>query len=110
MPFCLMLDVDGVLADGRPGDGLPWDEDLEQDLGVPARALYHEFFALHWQDIIIGKKDMLPVLTEVLARIAPTVRAEEFIAYWFEMDSRIADSVLADVRDLRGQGIGGARL
>ena len=29
---CLMLDVDGVLVDGRPVDGLRWDHDLQEHI------------------------------------------------------------------------------
>ncbi|MEM0947323.1 MAG: HAD-IA family hydrolase [Pseudomonadota bacterium] len=102
---CLMLDVDGVLVDGRPRDGLRWDIDLSKDMGVSAKALVDEFFKRDWKDIVIGKKDMRPALSAVLKRIAPSVEAEDLIAYWFQMDSRIVEPVLSDVRKARQQGL-----
>ena len=105
MPKCLMLDVDGVLVDGRPSDGLRWDIDLTKDIGVSSKALVDEFFKREWNDIVIGKKDLLPALSAVLSRIAPSVEAEYLIAYWFEMDSRIVEAVFRDVQKARQRGI-----
>lgn len=101
MAKCLMLDVDGVLVDGRPKDGLPWETDLANDLGVSFEVLVNEFFKSEWNDIVVGKKDLLPTLATVLRRIAPTVSADDLINYWFEMDSRILDSVLWDVKQAK---------
>lgn len=100
-----MLDVDGVLVHGRPGDGLRWDAYLKRDLGVSPELLADEFFRREWGDIVVGKKDLLPTLSRVLGRIAPSVQAEEFIAYWFQMDSRIEETVLSDVRKARQLGV-----
>jgi putative hydrolase of the HAD superfamily len=105
MVVCLMLDVDGVLVDGRPSDGLRWDHDLRQDMAIPTDALAEEFFKTEWNDIVIGKKALLPTLANALKRIAPVVQAEDLIAYWFEMDSRIVEPVLADIRAARRDGI-----
>ncbi len=102
---CLMLDVDGVLVHGRPRDGLRWDNDLLEDMGVSSKALVDEFFKRDWNDIVIGQKDLLPSLSAVLKRIAPSVEAEDLIAYWFRMDSRIVKAVLTDVRKARQQGV-----
>ncbi|MEM8871456.1 MAG: HAD-IA family hydrolase [Pseudomonadota bacterium] len=100
-----MLDVDGVLVDGRPGDGLRWDTDLIKDIGISSKVLVEEFFKCDWNDIVIGRKDLLPTLSEKLNRIAPSVEAEDLIAYWFKMDSRIVDSVFSDVQRAREIGV-----
>ncbi len=105
MVVCLMLDVDGVLVDGRPGDGLRWDHNLQKDMAVPTDALIDEFFKVEWDDIVIGKKELLPTLDVVLKRIAPTVWVEDLVEYWFKMDSRIVETVLSDVRAARRCGI-----
>lgn len=105
MSKCLMLDVDGVLVDGRPDDGLRWDIDLTKDMGVSSKMLVDEFFQREWKDIVIGKKDLLPALSAALNRFAPSVAAEDLVAYWFEMDSRIVETVLSDVRDARQRGV-----
>lgn len=101
---CLMLDVDGVLVDGRPSDGLPWNTDLTKDMGVSSRVLVDEFFKSDWNDIIVGKKGLLPALSTVLSRIAPSVDVEEFITYWFKMDSRIVETVFSDIQEARKRG------
>jgi putative hydrolase of the HAD superfamily len=101
MTQCLMLDVDGVLVTGRPQDGRPWATHLKRDLGVEPEKLHEMFFAPHWADIVVGRKEMRPVLAECLARINPQVRVDAFIDYWFNMDSRIDSQVLAQVGRLR---------
>lgn len=100
-----MLDVDGVLVDGRPVDGLRWDHDLQEHMAVSSDALDREFFKVEWNDVVLGRKDLLPTLAVVLGRIAPAIRVEDLVAYWFEMDSRIVESVLSGVRAVRQNGI-----
>lgn len=102
---CLMLDVDGVLVDGRPGDGRAWNHDLFQDLGIRTEDLVSAFFLSEWEDIVVGRKALVPSLTPVLAHIAPHVSVEAFIDYWFRMDSRIVEPVLQGCRTVREQGI-----
>lgn len=100
-----MLDVDGVLLRGRPADGLPWATGLEADLGVSPAALHAAFFAVHWAEIVVGRAGLMERLRPVLAAIAPGVSAERVVAYWFAQDSRVDESVLADVAALRGRGV-----
>ncbi|MGB3555125.1 MAG: HAD-IA family hydrolase [Jannaschia sp.] len=102
---CLMLDIDGVLVFGRPRDGQHWMVGLSADLGVSPRDLAREFFRAEWQDVVVGKKDLLPPLQEALKRIAPDVTAEALVSYWYEMSSRVVEHVLSDLRDARGRGI-----
>lgn len=101
----LMLDVDGVLVDGRPDDGLPWTHELRKHTAIPTNALIEAFFKTEWDAIVVGEKELLPTLSLVLKRIAPTVEAEDLVAYWFEMDSRIVEPVLSDIRAARRDGI-----
>jgi putative hydrolase of the HAD superfamily len=99
-----MVDVDGVLVTGRVGDGLPAFTDLERDLGLPLATLQAEFFARHWEAIVVGHEPLTERLAEVLARIAPSLAAEHLIAYWFEKDARIDDNVVAAIAEFRRQG------
>lgn len=102
---CLMLDVDGVLVFGRPSDGQHWMIGLLDDLGLSPHDLADGFFKAEWNNVVVGRKALLPTLQEALDRIAPSLPAEDLIAYWFEMSSRIVQPVLADVRAARDQGI-----
>lgn len=105
MAECVMLDVDGVLVSGRPGDGLRWDHALSEDLGVSRAALGEGFFARHWEEIVTGKRALLPALAGFLEEIVAPVTAEQFLAYWFANDSRIMPAVLADCRAARRRGV-----
>lgn len=96
-----MLDVDGVLIDGRPKDGKNWSSSLHEDLGIDPSVLIEKFFMKSWTDIVTGKRDLLPELSVVLDRMAATVTAQELVQYWFEMDSRIVEPVLRDCRAAR---------
>jgi putative hydrolase of the HAD superfamily len=95
----LMVDVDGVLVHGRR-----WDTDLESDIGVSFEKLRAEFFEPHWEAIVTGREQMMDRLVPVLARLAPKLTAERFVAYWFEQDSRIDEDVRAAVRHYRSSG------
>lgn len=100
----IMLDVDGVLVCGRPQDGAHLFTDLERDLGIPLELLQREFFASRWSAIVTGQKPLMPELTEVLAKIAPSVPSQALVDYWFLNDSRIEQAVLAEVSELRSTG------
>lgn len=99
-----MLDVDGVLVSGRPQDGHIWTHELSSDLGIEPELLIQEFFKREWQDVVTGKRDLHPTLALSLKRLGSIVTAEELISYWFEMDSRIVQSVLTDCRMAREWG------
>lgn len=101
MQNCLMLDVDGVLVAGRPADGRSWTFSLWEDLGIDPTNFIEQFFSTEWKNVVTGKQDLLPTLSSSLAKVSTNVTAEELISYWFEMDSRIVSSVLADCRTAR---------
>lgn len=101
----LMVDVDGVLVNGRPADGLPFATNLERDLGLPLEALQREFFKPYWPDIVTGREPIEPRLTAVLTKIAPHLEAETLLTYWFENDSRLDQGLLEDLAELRKGGV-----
>lgn len=101
----LMVDVDGVIVNGRPEDGLPLFTYLERDLGVSPEALQREFFRLFWADIVVGREPMLPRLESILSHIAPHVSAQELADYWFKNDSRLDRQLLDDIAVYRSTGI-----
>ncbi|MEP1614532.1 MAG: HAD-IA family hydrolase [Roseobacter sp.] len=104
MSVCLMLDVDGVLVSGRPSDGQQWTHTLYDDLGISPDLLVQEFFAREWEGVVTGKQKLHPSLELSLKRLGTSVSAEELISYWFEMDSRLVEPVLADCRAARNSG------
>lgn len=101
----LMIDVDGVLVNGRPHDGRHWSASLEEDLGLSPERLQREFFAPFWEDIVLGRAALMDYLAPFLERIAPHVVPERFIAYWFQQDSRLAVALLQEISLLRSEGI-----
>jgi putative hydrolase of the HAD superfamily len=101
-----MVDVDGVLVDGRPEDGRHWTTSLEGDLGFTRDALQEQFFGPSWQDIVLGRAGLMEPLTTALQKIAPQVSAAQFVSYWFEKDSRLVDAFLPEFRFARSQGRG----
>lgn len=101
----LMMDVDGVLVDGRPEDGRPWQTSIEEDLGFSAYALHEQFFAPYWEDIVLGRVGLMERLTTSLPKIAPDVSAAKFVSYWFERDSRLVTPWLPELSWSRSRGI-----
>jgi putative hydrolase of the HAD superfamily len=101
----LMVDVDGVLIDGRPEDGRPWQTSIETDLGVNAEALREIFVAHYWDDIITGRADLTDHLTVTLREVAPHLSPAQFLAYWFERDSYLVAAFLPELSRIRSAGI-----
>lgn len=102
----LMVDVDGVLVHGRPGDGLHYCTYLERDLGLRSDLFQEEFFRKdHWQDVVTGRDHLEPRLASVLTKIAPGLSAATLIDYWFKNDSGLDRTLLADLAALRAKGI-----
>lgn len=100
-----MMDVDGVLVSGRPTDGRHLFAELENDLGLSPDRLRETFFSPFWEAIVTGREGLTERLAPVLAEIAPKVSAERLIAYWFENDSRVDETVLAAVKRYRQRGV-----
>lgn len=101
----LMMDVDGVLVSGRPTDGRHLFAELEADLGLSPDRLRETFFTPYWEAIVTGREGLTERLAPVLAAIAPKVSAERLIAYWFENDSRVDQSVLSAVKRYHERGV-----
>jgi hypothetical protein len=70
----LMIDVDGVLVDGRPEDGRHWQTSIGEDLGFSSAALHEHFFVPYWEDIVVGRTGLMEHLPTALLNIAPQVR------------------------------------
>jgi putative hydrolase of the HAD superfamily len=106
MPIrAIMVDVDGVLIRGRPDDGCHWSTSLEADLGISADDLHREFFAVHWDEIVIGRAMLTDRLRPVLQKVAPHLAAEQLIDYWFSRDARLDENLLAALTQLRSSGV-----
>jgi putative hydrolase of the HAD superfamily len=101
----LMVDVDGVLVDGRPEDGRRWDTSIEEDLGFTSDALQEQFFAPYWEDIVLGRVGLMEHVMTALREIAPQVSPAQLVAYWFERDSRLVAPLLAELSLVRSAGI-----
>ncbi|TNB49375.1 HAD-IA family hydrolase [Martelella lutilitoris] len=105
MKRCLMLDVDGVVVNGRPGDRQSWAVEIERDLGIDPLLLEHHFFRPHWPDVVAGRKQLVEVLNDCLPVLRSPVTAQDFINYWFTRDSDIDADVLAACDTLRARGM-----
>jgi putative hydrolase of the HAD superfamily len=101
----LMVDVDGVLIDGRPEDGRHWHASIEEDLGFTSDTLQEQFFTPYWENILLGRAGLMEQLTTVLQTIAPHVSPTQLISYWFEKDSRVVAPLLAELSVARSAGI-----
>lgn len=98
----LMVDVDGVLIVPRLGG---WAADLEADLGVSKADLADQFFAVHWEDVVLGKAGLHQRLGPVLARFAPHLTSHQLAAYWFAKDSVVDYQLLDDLALVRASGV-----
>jgi putative hydrolase of the HAD superfamily len=100
-----MVDVDGVLIRGRPSDQRPWHTKLEADLGVSYARLQQVFFEPHWADVVTGRVPIRKPLGSALASIAPRLSIDDFLQYWFSMDSSVDKALLGALRVARDRGL-----
>ncbi len=98
----LMVDVDGVVIRPRPGG---WAADLEVDLGLSPNVLQDQFFQLHWNEVVLGRAALHDRLGPMLAVHAPHLTSHQLARYWFEKDSVLDESLLADLAALRSGGV-----
>ena len=101
----VIVDVDGVLVDGRPADGQPWSSALQADLGLDPAALHREFFQQHWAHIVHGRAPLAECLAPVLATLAPHITVDRFLDYWFTQDSRVNEPLQRELLALRTRGV-----
>jgi putative hydrolase of the HAD superfamily len=101
----LMIDVDGVIVNGRPADGRHWGAELETDLRLSFAVFQDSFFKPHWEQIVTGRAGLRDRLESVLAEIAPGITQEELLKYWFQHDARLNDRFLQDLAVLRSDGL-----
>lgn len=99
----LALDVDGVIvAPSRTGGG---SAHLERDLGLPVSQLQQHFFRPHFEDVLHGRAPLHERLAPVLARIAPHLRPQQLVDYWFAHDAHLNHGLLDQLAALRSQGL-----
>jgi putative hydrolase of the HAD superfamily len=98
----LMVDVDGVLITPRLGG---WAADMESDLGLSRADLADHFFAVHWEDICLGRAGLHERLGSVLEKIAPHLTSRQLAAYWFAKDSVLDYQLLDDLALIRARGV-----
>jgi putative hydrolase of the HAD superfamily len=99
----LMVDVDGVLV--HPKRGGHWSDGMEAELGLSRAALDQHFFAAHWEDVMLGRADLHERLAPVLAKIALHLTSARLADYWFAADGRLDEDLLADLAELRAEGL-----
>jgi putative hydrolase of the HAD superfamily len=98
----LMLDVDGVVV--RDPDARPWTADLQAELGINPARLASEFFDVHFDEVLLGRADLIERLDRVLPTLG-AVSSGELVAYWFTRDSTLDEQLLADLDAARAQGL-----
>lgn len=101
----LMIDVDGVLINGRLEDGCHWSTDMEQHLGISVKNLQNAFFTPYWAQIVTGKLNLVSALKPVLLQLAPHLNVDDFITYWFENDARLNIDLINDLKAYRDSGL-----
>ncbi|MCB9965340.1 MAG: HAD-IA family hydrolase [Rhodospirillales bacterium] len=100
----IFFDLDGVLIDGfhsDPARRVRWDTTLKEDLGIDPDDLVSVFFQGSFLDVIVGKRDCLESLNEILPDISDgSVSAETLLEYWLRKDSKINTNVFDIIKKL----------
>ena len=101
----IMLDVDGVLVNGKSAAGEHWASTLSEDLGVEYSILQERFFDTHWELIVTGQTGLRERLGMVLLQHAPDVTVDRIISYWFENDAHIDQGFLEALKSIKETGL-----
>lgn len=99
----LMVDVDGVVVNHPHPEG--WAVDLRAACGISREELQACFFRPHWDDVVHGRAPLRARLADALAQAAPHVSADRLIAYWFANDAHVDHDLLAQLGEVRRQGL-----
>lgn len=80
-------DFDGVLNRSVENAEFLWHRDFERDLGVSLNSFtdFH-FRSGRFSEVLVGEKDLRDLVGEWIAEEEYALRAEDVLAYWFEMD------------------------
>lgn len=89
----------------RHPDPSGWSGRIEEDLGIPRRALQARFFEPCWDDVVHGRASLRERLAPVLAEIAPHVSCSQLIRYWFEGDAHRDEALLLQLAEVRASGV-----
>jgi putative hydrolase of the HAD superfamily len=101
----LILDVDGVLLDAMRGGRGSWKYEFSSRFNVDADELREAFFEPYWDDIIVGKRDIVPALSAALHSLRWDIDVEDALVCWFEADFVPNDDVVRKVNDLERRGV-----
>ena len=96
----LLIDVDGVVVTTKPH----WSTHLQRDFGFDKAALRQHFFAPFWADIVTGRDELLPRLTQALKAMNFNVKASDLRDYWFSRDADLNEAMLYWIADRRQRG------
>jgi putative hydrolase of the HAD superfamily len=100
----LVLDVDGVLLDPALAGRGSWSQEFSKTFRVDASGLREQFFKPFWNDVVTGRRDIVPALEEALVKLRWNVEVDEVLRFWFETDFSPNERVLSDVRDIARAG------
>jgi putative hydrolase of the HAD superfamily len=96
----LLIDADGVLLKS----GELFSNRFATEYGI-APELVSEFFRGPFSDCQSGKKDMREELPSYLEKWGWQSGVDEFLSYWFEVDTIFDESVVDAVRKIKETGV-----
>jgi putative hydrolase of the HAD superfamily len=107
----IFFDVDGVLIKGysaTAGERLRWDAHLQRDLGIDPDVMKSVFFDRLFESVILGRKDLLKALADVLPEMGFEGLPQTLVDYWLEKDSVVNEETFDVIRQIKEKP--GARL
>jgi putative hydrolase of the HAD superfamily len=95
----LLFDVDGVIVGSES-----FSLSLERDYGI-TREMITPFFKEKFYACLIGRADLKECLKDYLHKWGWQQSVNAFLAYWFQCEHNIDESLLDAVQGMRQQGI-----
>lgn len=95
----VLFDADGVLIHTEM-----FSRQLERDYGILSEKL-DPFFATDFQRCLTGELDLKEAITSLLPEWGWQGTVDEFLEYWFSVEHKIDERLIAYAQNLRSKGI-----
>lgn len=95
----ILFDADGVMVNGeRFSTALERDYGISKDFTLP-------FFNGPFQECLVGEADLKELIAPYLLTWGWDKGVDTFLEYWFTIEHKLNDELIAHIQELRKQGV-----
>lgn len=96
---CILFDADGVIIHSKM-----FSVQYQKKYDVPYEEIL-PFFTEVFPDCLVGKADLVKIVTPWLPKWKWEGSVDEFLQFWFEAENNVDERMVSVIQELRGKGI-----